>query len=80
MWRMQSEEKIVKNWQFDAFGLRLICLNVTILLFLRLVVTLNLKQGDWLMEMIMEVEVTAAEVEGKTEDLKCRKYVGEKNG
>lgn len=43
-------------------------------------VTLNLKQGDWLMEMIMEVEVTAAEVEGKTEDLKCRKYVGEKNG
>lgn len=80
MWRMQREEETVKNWQFDAFGLSLICLNVTIVLFLWLVMTLNLKQGDWLMEVVMEVEVTAAEVEGKIENLKCRKYIGEKTG
>lgn len=52
--------------------MRVTCLNLKmIVLVLRLVVTLNLKQGDWLMEEAMEVEVTAAEVEGKTENVKC---------
>lgn len=47
--------------------IEIICLNLKmIVLFLKLMVTLNLKQGDWLIEKAMEVKVTAAEVEGKT--------------
>lgn len=39
--------------------------------------TLNLKQGEWLMEEAVEVELATAEVEGKKiENFKCWKSCG----
>lgn len=71
MWRKQSEEESVSRTDSLLLWVEINLFECNDCFVFQTGGDIELKAGRWLMEVVMKVEVTAAEVEGKTEDLKC---------